>query len=128
MLLSSQQEELAVSERVFEYQKKFKEMQKKYGMAPAEEGGDGGMPSLSSSRSSVLAATGRSKPVGLLNRDYGERSEVHQYDHSGKKRHVIDQRAANDRANNKILKAMKEIAKVQKTPLSHKTFTSHLLT
>lgn len=128
MLLSSQQEELAVSERVFEYQKKFKEMQKKYGMAPAEEGGDGGMPSLSSSRSSVLAATGRSKPVGLLNRDYGERSEVHQYDHSGKKRHVIDQRAANNRANNKILKAMKEIAKVQKTPLSHKTFTSHLLT
>ena len=128
MLLSSQQEELAVSERVFEYQKKFKEMQKKYDMAPAEEGGDGGMPSLSSSRSSVLAATGRSKPVGLLNRDYGERSEVHQYDHSGKKRHVIDQRAANDRANNKILKAMKEIAKVQKTPLSHKTFTSHLLT
>ncbi len=128
MLLSSQQEELAVSERVFEYQKKFKEMQKKYGMAPAEEGGDGGMPSLSSSRSSVLASTGRSKPVGLLNRDYGERSEVHQYDHSGKKRHVIDQRAANNRANNKILKAMKEIAKVQKTPLSHKTFTSHLLT
>lgn len=123
MLLSSQQEELAVAERVFEYQKQFKEMQKKYGMAPAEEGGE--MPSLSSSRSSVLASAGRSKPVGLLNRDYGEQSEVVQYDHTGKKRMVIDQKSANERANRKIMRALKEITSRKKTPLSHSTFTTH---
>lgn len=124
MLLASQQEEINVAEQVFKYQKKFKEVQDKYGIGKQEEGG-GDMPSLSSSRSAVLASGGRRGHIGLLNRDYGEQSEVYQFDHSGKKRHVIDQRAANERANNRIMKAMKEITRVRKTPLSHSTFTSH---
>jgi hypothetical protein len=109
---------------VFKYQKKFKEVQDKYGIGKQEEGG-GDMPSLSSSRSAVLASGGRRGHIGLLNRDYGEHSEVVQFDHSGKKRMVIDQKSANERANNRIMKAMKEITRNRKTPLSHSTFTSH---
>lgn len=123
MLLGSQDEELSVAQRVFEYQKKYKAIQDKYGPPPAE-GGDG-MPSLSSSHSAILSHAGLKKPIGL-NRDYGEQSEVYQFDHSGKKKMVIDQKSANERANKKIMKALKEITRTQKTPLSHTTFTNHL--
>lgn len=128
MLLSGQAEELAVAQRVFEYQKKYKELQAKFGLGAAEGGeGDGGMPSLSSSRSSVLSAMNRRNPVGLLNRDYGEQSEVYQFDKVGKKRMIVDQKSANERANKKIMKALKEITTRKKTPLSHTSFTSHLV-
>lgn len=123
MLLGGQEEELGVAERVFQYQKRYNEIKGKYAPAPAE--GEE-MPSLSSSVSSVLSATGRRRPIGM-NRDFGEQSEIYQFDHSGKKRMVIDQKSANERANKKIMKAMQEITRTKKTPLSHSTFTKHLV-
>lgn len=120
MLLSAQDEELAITERVLKYQKRMEEIKGKYGPPKEEGGGDGDMPSLSSS---VLAATGRSRPVGILNRDYGEHGELHGVTATGKKTLIIDQKSANERVNRRIIKAMEEIARRGKTPLSHHTIT-----
>lgn len=128
MLLSSQDEELKVSKQVFEYQKRFNDLKAKYAVAPAEgDSAEGDLAALSSSASSVLSAAGLKRPVGFFNRDFGQSSEAVQFDHSGKKRMVIDQKSANERANKKIMKALKEIASTKRTPLSHKSVTSHLV-
>lgn len=124
MLLASQDEDLAVTRRVFEFQKKYKALQKEFGMAPAEGEGGGDMPSMSSSASAVLSARGLSRPVGLLNRDYGDAGEIVDTSNPGKRKLIIDQKSANERINRRIVKAMKQIAKTKKSPLTHKTFTS----
>lgn len=138
-LLQQQEEDLELNKRVLQYQKSLAELKKEHGPAVDEESLSSGYdpsraytekeqkilkllsPTVGTqSRSSVQATGG--KP-SILNRDFGEHSEVYKTSKTGKKQHVFFQARANSKANDMIMKSMNTIAKNKHTPLSHTTMT-----
>jgi hypothetical protein len=109
-----------------EYAKKQAEYKAKYG--PKAEGDGEALASAyqtaiaSNSRSSVLSQ-GTGKHVGLFARDYGDSGEIYATTRTGKKKYIPNQRAANERANISIAKAMGGIIKNKKTALTHTSVT-----
>lgn len=110
-LLKQQEEDLDLRKQVQEYQKKVS------ALAPKPEEGMDGMggsdeesesSSMPVTRSAVLNAVGGRKP--LLSRDFGSASELVSYSKTGKKQAVYNQRAANDRINMALARAMKASA------------------
>ena len=122
-LLMNQEEDMAMQRQILEYQKRFKDLQKQYG-GGGEEGGDD-FGSFSSTilgpRSQVLAGK---KRQSLADRDFGEQSEIVGQTRTGKKKWIYNQKQANEKANDNIMKAMSEITANQQTPLTHRTRTS----
>lgn len=115
-LLLNRDEDLAVQRQLLDYNKQLEDMKGKYAPKAAAEGGEGGMGSFSSTlpESSVL---GKFKQPSLLTRDFGEESEIYERTRTGKKRHVIRQAHANNVANSKIIKAMRNIKQFGNNPL-----------
>lgn len=140
-LLATQESDLHIQERVYEYQKNVKELKKKYGISDdaGAGGGDGGFASngriaamansgqlhqlmdemralsnsyynqnLDTTHSDVLAR-GQGRMLSLANRDFGELSEVPGHDSLGKKRYLPNQKLANERANRKIVKQLRQM-------------------
>lgn len=142
-LLATQESDLHIQERVYEYQKNVKELKKKYGISDDAMGGGGGgdggfasnskmqalansgqlhqmmdeMRALSNSyynqnldttHSDVLAR-GKGRIMSLANRDFGELQEVPGHDSLGKKRYLPNQKLANERANRKIVKQLRQM-------------------
>lgn len=112
-LLRQQDDDIETRKKMQEYQKKLEQFQPK-----DDSGGEDGDEEATASalialasdapsgktRSSVLARGGR---VGLLNRDFGELGEVTAASKSGKKKYVHNQRAANEKINLNIVRAMR---------------------
>lgn len=133
-LLSDSDDDLDLLKRVSEYGKKVSDIKKKYGPSEDEGGGSGfasgGEADLreylnyaNGSRSSVLSqATG--KRPSLAQRDFGEDQEIVGRDKMGKKKYIHNQKAAQERANRSIAKALGEVTKHKRTPLTHRTVTS----
>lgn len=133
-LLSDADDDLELLQKVSEYSKKVGEIKSKYG--PKEGGDDGGafasggnddlrelLNYSEGTRSSVLAQKMGRRP-SMLNRDFGEDTEVYERTKTGKKKHVHDQKRANERANREIAKALGDITANKKTPLTHGSVTS----
>lgn len=145
-LLAGQDSDLLAQESLYQYQKKIKDLKKKYGIDDAGDmGGGGGMggggfASTASSYDQQLMHMARTNPglfhafraqaqslynqnldnthsdvlarnngqiVGLANREFGEMSEAYGYTHDGKKRHLPNQKLANERQNEKIVKMLR---------------------
>ena len=135
-LLADQAGDMHIQESVYEYQKKIKDLKKKYGIGDDAGGGDGGFASdriqalarnnpgmfeafaaeaqrlyngnLDQTHSDVLAR-GNGKILGLAGRDYGELSEIGGVTHDGKPRYLTNQKLAHERANKKIVKMIGEM-------------------
>lgn len=105
-MLMDQDEDLALRRKLGQYRKRQQEVEKEYALNDDEA-------DSFSSASSVLG--GRARPG--LKRDYGDASEIAQYSPTGKKKLVIDQRSANNKANNAIYRAVKNYQSNATEPL-----------
>jgi hypothetical protein len=108
-LLKQQDEDLELRKQITEYQKKVAKL------APKPEGGEEGgederSESTATTASAVLNAIG-GKRIPILNRNFGERSEIVGRTKTGKRRVVYDQTTANARINQALARAMKESSK-----------------
>lgn len=138
-LLAAQESDLHIQESVYDYAKKVKDLKKKYGIDDMAGGGgmDGGFASAQKMQalarenpgvfrafaaeanrlydanlhhtSSDILARGHGDIVGLAAREYGEMSEVGGMTHDGKPRYLTNQKLANERANRKIVKQIREM-------------------
>lgn len=141
-LFTQQEDDLTLRERVGEYFQKLQEVKAKF--APPEAAGDdgssgGGGDDFSGEASSLLSVLASEDPSGnyrsavqakarkkpsILARDYGEASEVVERTRTGKPKHVFRQAVANSKANDAILKAVKESIKNKPSQLNRTTLTS----
>lgn len=132
-LLADSDDDLDMLQRVSEYGKKVSDIKSKYGPKEDEGGGgafaSGGDSDLNDllgyaegSRSSVLSRVKGKRP-SLLNRDFGEDGEIVGRSKTGKKQYLHNQKAANERANREIARALGEITSNKKTPLTHGSIT-----
>lgn len=133
-LLADQESDLHLVQRMEEYRKKVGEIKKQYGpatdeMATASNLTDGQLihalnylQNMGRTRSDVLAE-GNGKILGLANRDFGEHSEVAGVTHDGKKRWLPNQKLANERANRKIVKMLREEQRKGRSHLFRNTMT-----
>ncbi len=111
-LLKQQDEDLALRKKLNEYRDRLKELE------PSDDSGDDEESTAEASsiiskmhklhsdrrmRSSVQARFGK---VPLFSRDFGEAAELHDSTATGKKTHIIGQKAANERINRRIVRAM----------------------
>lgn len=117
-LLMNQSEDLATQRQLLEYNKQLSDMKAKYAPAEAGAGGEG-----MSSFSSVLGDRPLPK---LFDRDFGDRSEIVGVTRTGKPKHIINQRAANAKMNQQIVKGLTSIARSGNTPLTNLTTTGML--
>lgn len=117
-LLMNQSEDLATQRQLLEYNKQLADMKAKYAPADAAAGGEG-----MSSFSSVLGDRPMPK---LFDRDFGDRSEIVGVTRTGKPKHIINQRAANAKMNQQIVKGLTSIARSGNTPLTDLTSTGML--
>jgi hypothetical protein len=116
-LLMDQDENLALQRRLLDYKKRQMDLEAEF-IPQADAGGGGGFGSMSS------AVLGTRPRPGILSRDYGEASEVYDVSPTGKKKMIIDQRAANERIDRRIAKTAADLARdsdrslfgVQQTP------------
>lgn len=107
-LLRQQDEDLDLRKRIADYQKLISKL------APQEEGDEEGTASSLSSlasesparrtKSAVYAERGK---VPILDRDFGNDAEVTGTTKTGKAKLIIDQKAANEKANRSIVKALR---------------------
>jgi hypothetical protein len=115
-LLMDQDENLALQRRLLDYKKRQMDLEAEF--IPPADGGGGGFGSMSS------AVLGTRPRPNLLSRNYGEASEVYDLTPTGKKKLIIDQRAANERIDRRIAKTAAELSRdsnrslfgVQQTP------------
>jgi hypothetical protein len=80
-------------------------------------------PNLGMNTRSTVHAQGGGK-VGILDRDYGEASEIVGRTKTGKPKHIIHQNRANRKVNDAIIKAVRSIRETKKTPLTHRSRTA----
>jgi len=124
-LLMDQDEDLALRHKLLSYKKRQQEIDKQYSLADDAGGGDSfssvssgrkrrSAPNVMGSQSAVL---GPMRRPGLLNRDFGEQSEIFEIGKTGKKKHVFRQAKANSKANDAIYKAVQNYEKNKTMPL-----------
>lgn len=106
-MLMDQDEDLALRRKLGAYRQRQQQVEKEYAVKEDDDA------ESFSSASSVLG--GRSRPG--LRRDFGEASEIVGHTVTGKKKMIIDQLSANDKANNAIYKAVKNYSSNAKQPL-----------
>lgn len=106
-LLGDQDENLAMQRRMLDYKKRLKELEKSMGLGEDEGGGGGGGDSFSSvSRRS------------LRDRDFGRFSEAVGVSKTGQPKAIMDQRAANEKANNAIYRQTRLIEQQGLNPVT----------
>lgn len=116
-LLSQQDEDLSIMKDLGKYKKKVDEVKAAYGGGGGDAGGDGGFGGFSS-MSKVL----NGGQLRGFNRDFGESQEIVGRTKTGKKKLIIDQRNANQRANKAINKALLNLRQKPST-LTHRSTT-----
>jgi hypothetical protein len=116
-LLMNQAEDLSLQRQILKYGQTLESLKKKYAV-----GGDDfdSESSVMGPRSSILG--GKPRP-NFSTRDYGESSEVVGRTKTGKRKWIYNQKLANDKANDDILKALSNITDNKKTPLTHRNRT-----
>lgn len=126
-LLADADGNIAVERRVMDYKKRMADLRKRYGL-----GDDDQQQSMSSISSELLngmgskqstAVLGDMKIPSLASRNFDP--EIVGRTVTGKKKAIFDQRSANERANNRIYKAMMELAENRGTPLTSTTITPY---
>lgn len=108
-LINNREEDLALQKQINSYQDELGKLKGEGGGAE-EDAGFGGFASVNQPtgfKSRVL--DGYSRRPTLLDRDFGEASEIYSLSKTGKKRHVFRQAEANRRANEKIERAMRTL-------------------
>lgn len=108
-ILMDQDEDLALRRKIGAYKQRQQQVDKEYAVKE-EEGGES---FSSASASSVLG--GRKRPG--LRREFGEHSEIVGHTVTGKKKMIVDQLSANNKANNAIYKAVQNYQKNATQPL-----------
>lgn len=131
-LIQQQPDDFKLQKKIYAYQKALTELKKEFG-PKVEEGEESTSASLSDnamkkllsptliegSRSSVIGKTGRR---GLFDRDFGDEGEITSTTRTGKKKAIYNQKTYQERANVKIMKALKTLAK-DRNPLTTSTMT-----
>jgi hypothetical protein len=131
-LIQQQPDDFKLQKKIYAYQKALTDLKKEFGpkIEEGEESTSAGLSDnslkkllsatpIEGSRSSVIGQTGRQ---GLLDRDFGDASEVTGTTRTGKKKAIYNQKIHQERANVKIMKALKSLAK-DRTPLTTTTVT-----
>src|SRR5690606_38142832 len=77
------------------------------------------------STSSDVLAHGSGRMVGLASREFGELSEVGGVTHDGKPKYLHNQKLANERANRKIVRMLRERTERGDTHLTRRTVTPY---
>lgn len=119
-LLMDQDEDLALRHKLLAYKKRMSDIDKQY--STGDDAGDS-FSSVSTRQTEInpigqkSAVLGPLRRPGLLNRDFGEQSEIYEIGKTGKKRHVFNQARANSRANDMIYKATQNYEKHKTMPL-----------
>lgn len=126
-LLADQEGDLFIQERVYQYQKSINDLKKKYGIS--DEAASSFASALmydknAQSTASDVLARNNGHLVGLASRDFGEKQEVAGITHDGKKRYLHNQKLANERANRKIVKMVKELERKGQTHVVRSTTTT----
>lgn len=110
-LLMDQDENLALQRRLLDYKKKQIDLEAQYAPAADASGGGGDFSSLSSS---ILQ--GKRRP-NLLNRFANVDNEIYDYTATGKPKLIINQKAAQEKADRTIVKAIANLDKNAKASL-----------
>lgn len=118
-LISQQKEDLAIHKRLAEYQTAVNKVKGYAG--GAGEGGDAGGFGGFASESSMSAILGGRRQPGL-NRDWGD-PEIIGRTRTGKRKYIHNQRAANEKYNRAIAKAMTNLTRNKRTSLTHSSVT-----
>lgn len=132
-ILMDQDEDLAMRRKLMGYKKRMAEIDAEFAPPEPGAGGEDSFSSVSSTsgdrdlqrRRRHIAGIGLSSAVlggekrKLLNRDFGERSEIFELSKTGKKKHVFRQSVANSRANDQIWKAAKNYEANKTMPLDN---------
>lgn len=132
-ILMDQDEDLAMRRKLMAYRKRMSEIDAEFAPPEPGAGGEDSFSSVSSMsgdrdlqrRRRHIAGIGLSSAVlggekrKLLNRDFGERSEIFELSKTGKKKHVFRQSVANSRANDQIWKAAKNYEANKTMPLDN---------
>lgn len=106
MLLRQQQEDLDIRKKIADYKKQIDALAPKSADMESESASLLALANADPTgrtKSAVISAGGRRIP--LLDRDFGESGMVRDSTKTGKAKHVINQKAANDRVNRMIAKA-----------------------
>jgi hypothetical protein len=124
-LLSDADENIAIERRVMDYKKRMADLRKRYGL-----GDDDQQQSMSSISSELLNGLGKNgttavlgdmKIPSLASRNFNP--EIVGRTVTGKKKYIHNQRQANEKANQRIYKAMLELGENRNTPLTSTTVT-----
>lgn len=127
-LLMDQDEDLALRHKLLAYKKRMQEIDKQYAVGDDAGGGGESFSSISSGRKrksapnvlgSQSSVLGPLKRPGILNRDFGEGSDIFELSKTGKKKHIIGQARANAKANEKVYKALQNYEKNKTMPLDN---------
>ena len=130
-ILMDQDEDLAMRRKLMAYRKRQAEIDAEFAAPDPAAGGEGGDSFSSASSVSAdlkrrrrhVAGIGLSSAVlggeqrKLLNRDFGERSEIFELSKTGKKKHVFRQARAQEKANDAIWKAARTYEQNKTMPL-----------
>jgi hypothetical protein len=143
-IINQEEDDLVNRATMGEYMKKLAAVKKKYGVAPpaaeGEEGGGGeggGFDGFSSATGdkAMLTALASASPLGetrssvrarkpkLLNRFNGVPDEIVGRTRTGKRKAIYDQHAAHERANDMIVKALRNQANDKSSPLNSDSIT-----
>ena len=113
-LLMDQDENLALQRRLLDYKKRQIDLENEY--APHQDAGGGGFGSMSA----VLA--GQARPT-LNSRNFENQFELYDTTVTGKKKHIFNQSRAQEKSNQAIYRATKNLQRHANTPLYSNTVT-----
>lgn len=127
-LLMDQDEDLAMRRKLAAFHKKQQEIDREYalpepGMGDSESSAFDSVSSTSSRRIAGLGTRGSSSVLNgrkrkhILDRDYGEQSELYELGKTGKKKHIFRQAVAQSKANDNILKSVQNYERHRNLPL-----------
>lgn len=124
-LLMDQDEDIAMRRKLGAFHKRQQEVDREFALPEAGMDSESGafQSTSSTSRNRPIAGFGASSVIGsgrrkhLLDRDYGERSEIFELSKTGKKKHVFRQAVAQQRANDHIMKSIKNYDEHRTMPL-----------
>lgn len=122
-LMAQRSEDLEIQKRMMEYKKETDAIKKMGGGGEEDAGGFGGFASAGQS-STVLG--NRTKPIGIMSRDYSQSEELNEITgttKTGKKKWIYNQRAAGEKLDRMIAKAADNLIANKKTMLTHNSRT-----
>lgn len=130
-ILMDQDEDLAMRRKLMAYKKRQAEIDQEFKAPEEGAGGEDSFSSVSSMSRDLKRRRNHIAGIGLssavlggerrrgLRRDFGEQSEIFELSKTGKKKHVIRQSVANNKANDAIWKAARNYERNKTMPLDN---------